>query len=89
MVLNHAGYTQYIFSKLLEDFAITISRLITTMEIMTAQDLSIKLARLEFLEMKRLEHIRKVGEYNRTAIGKQKHREAQKRYREKKKAERQ
>ena len=48
-----------------------------------AHDLSIALARLEYLENKRLEHIRKVSEYQKTELGREKHREAQRKYREK------
>tara|TARA_R110000824_G_scaffold81460_1_gene204813 strand:+ start:3157 stop:3345 length:189 start_codon:yes stop_codon:yes gene_type:complete len=48
-----------------------------------AHDLSIALARLEYLENKRLDHIRVVSEYQKTELGRIKHREAQRKYREK------
>lgn len=51
-----------------------------------AHDLSIALARLEFLENKRLEHIRKVSEYQKTEIGRERHRIAQQKYRERQKS---
>ncbi len=56
-------------------------------ETTSAQDLSIALARLEYLENKRLEHIKKVSDYQKTAIGRERHRLAQQRYREKKRTQ--
>ena len=60
----------------------------TPLRELNAQDLSFALARLEYLENKRTEHIRRVCEYQKTENGRLRHRQAQQRYRDKLKLQR-